>query len=72
MQTLCSSLPSFPRSKSYLDIHIYCRLNIITENNIINCLKTVDYDSDHSAIQICCSMNNDRQEFFFYRRYTDI
>lgn len=48
-----SATPSYPRCGSYLDICISdSRLHIQKENNSMNCLKTLNYDSDHNAIQI--------------------
>lgn len=62
-------LPSFPRSQSFLDICIAdCRSHIHGENNTINSLSTLDYESDHNAVQICASMN---QEPIIYRYITD-
>lgn len=48
--------PSFPRSGSYLDVCIAdSRIHVLKEVNSINCLKILDYDSDHNAIQIMAS-----------------
>lgn len=53
-----SVLPSFPRTNSFLDICIAdCRLHFETENNTLNCLKNIDYDSDHTALQLKVSLN---------------
>lgn len=61
-----SNSPSFPRSGSYLDVCIAdCRVHIEKTNNTINCLETLDYDSDHSAIQIFASMGNEQRQFTF-------
>lgn len=61
-----SSSPSYPRAGSYLDVCIAdCRLHIRTENNSLNCLETVVYDSDHNAIEINASLNDEQQQFTF-------
>lgn len=61
-----SCSPSYPRSGSYLDVCIAdCRLHIVTENNTLNCLRTLDYDSDHQAIQMVTYMGTEEQLFTF-------
>ena len=56
--------PSFPRTGSFLDRCIVdCRINIRKLNNSINCLENVDYDSDHAALRIIAS-SNDESSFF--------
>lgn len=45
--------PSYPRSSSYLDLCMAdSRIFVLRENETTNCLKTLDYDSDHCALQI--------------------
>lgn len=62
-----STLPSYSRCGSYLDICISdCRLNIITQNDTPNCLNTIDYDSDHNALEIIAILNNEREIFDFF------
>lgn len=54
-----STTPSYERSKSFLDICLADhRLNIQKENNSVNCLKCIDYDSDHHALQIVVSLKD--------------
>lgn len=61
-----SEMPSYPKSNSYIDVCIAdCRLHIITKNSTLNCLETLDYDSDHQALQICAYMNNEYDLFSF-------
>ncbi|XP_075157734.1 uncharacterized protein LOC142231001 [Haematobia irritans] len=58
--------PSYPRSGSYLDICIAdSRLFIHKLNDSINCLETLDYDSDHNAIKIVFSQSPDLVSFEF-------
>lgn len=59
--------PSFPRAGSYIDICISdCRLHIVTENNTINSLKILEYDSDHEAVQIIASLNKEEENFTIF------
>lgn len=52
-----SVLPSYPRCGSFLDICIADnRITIQRENSTRNCLTTIDYDSDHNAIQQCSKL----------------
>ena len=50
---ISSVYPSFPRSRSFIDLCILDhRLNFQKQNNTINCLKNLSYDSDHDAVQL--------------------
>lgn len=61
-----SNFPSFPRTGSYLDVCIAdCRIYIHILNESINSLETVEFDSDHDALQINASMNKELEEFTF-------
>ena len=56
--------PSYPRSGSYLDICLSdCRLHIATEDNTVNSLKNLRYDSDHEAVEIVASINSELENF---------
>lgn len=68
-----SSLPSFPRGNSYIDLcMIDARLNIKKENISLNCLKTIDYDSDHNAIEIILSMDELENPFTFFKNIPEL
>lgn len=55
-----SIAPSFPRSGSYLDLYIAdSRLNILRGNELTNCLRTLDYDSDHNAIELIVNIERE-------------
>ena len=42
-----------------------CRLNLLNENNTLNGLPSLQYDSDHNAVFILASLNsNDDLDFF--------
>lgn len=67
-----SSASSYPRTGSFLDVCIAdCRLHIVTENDSLNCLKTLDYDSNHNAVQINATVNNEQQNFTFLKDYSE-
>lgn len=65
-----STVPTYPRGNSFLDICFSdARIKIICENihdrsddrNIITGLPVLPYDSDHYAISMTCSIENDTQ-----------
>ncbi|XP_059222549.1 uncharacterized protein LOC131996736 [Stomoxys calcitrans] len=61
-----SSSPSFPRSGSFLDIFIVdSRLIIHETGNSVNCLETLDYDSDHNAVKMVVSRNTQAEPLDF-------
>lgn len=63
-----SILPSYPRSGSYLDICIAdSRIFVHGGNNSINCLETIDYDSDHNALKIVIAKNTNLDPFVFLK-----
>lgn len=67
-----STTPSYPRCESYLDVCIAdSRLAIEKENNTLNCLKTLDYDSDHKAIQIHILHGEDDHPLTFFNQIPD-
>ncbi|KAI8125449.1 RNA-directed DNA polymerase from mobile element jockey [Lucilia cuprina] len=59
--------PSYPRCNSYLDLCIVdSRLTIYKVNDSINCLETLDYDSDHETVKIkLLGVENDHPLSFF-------
>lgn len=68
-----SVTPSYPRSESFLDVCIADnRINIQVENNSLNCIKTLPYDSDHNALEIFASMQNDCQLFQLFKPIPNI
>lgn len=64
--------PSYPRCGSYLDLCVAdSRLLIQKENSTLNCIKTLDYDSDHNALQIVVLRGeNDHPLSFFKEKPT--
>lgn len=67
-----SSFPSFPRGNSYIDLCIAdARLKIKKESTSVNCLKTIDYDSDHNALEIIIAMNESDQPLAFFQNITN-
>ncbi|KAI8122647.1 hypothetical protein CVS40_6523 [Lucilia cuprina] len=67
-----STFPSYTVAGSYIDVCISdCRINVHTLNNTLNCLETLVYDSDHNAIQILASMNNE-QPFSFFQEMENV
>lgn len=66
-----STLPSFPRSNSFIDLCIAdSRLNIMRENTSTNCLRTIEYDSDHNALEIIATADESDQPFSFFENIT--
>lgn len=65
--------PSYPRSDSFIDVCISdSRIDIKSENNTLNCVKTWDYDSDHNALEIVASMHDERQPFILFKQTPNI
>lgn len=61
-----STIPSYPRCGSYLDLCLAdSRLPILRSNNTVNSIKTLDYDSDHRALQIDL-LNDTNDNFSFF------
>lgn len=61
-----STRPSYERANSFLDICLAdYRLVIQKTNDTINCLKCIDYDSDHCAIQILVSKQDNTNLYEF-------
>lgn len=67
--TLYASItPTYPRCGSYLDLCLAdSRLHIRRENNSTNCLRTLNYDSDHNAIQIKVLNDKDNSPLIFFK-----
>lgn len=64
--------PSYPRCSSYLDLCIAdSRLCISKEINSINCLKNLDYDSDHTAIQILVLNHGKDHPIGYFKKMPD-
>lgn len=60
-------MPSYPRYISYLNVYIVDnRIHIKKENNTLNCIKTVDYDSDHNKLGIGINMREKENPFTFF------
>ena len=55
-----SSLPSYPRGNSYLDLCIANTRLEVSKFNTTGKLETLAYDSDHNAIQMQISYKNDK------------
>ncbi|KAI8130893.1 RNA-directed DNA polymerase from mobile element jockey [Lucilia cuprina] len=67
-----SNCPSFPRGNSFIDLCIAdARLEMVKENNLTNCLKTIEYDSDHNAIEINVILDVDENLTAFYQCLTE-
>lgn len=67
-----STTPSYPRCGSFLDVCIAdVRLDIHRENNTLNCLRTLDYDSDHNALQILLMNNENDHPLIFFKKSPD-
>lgn len=63
-----SEYPSYPRCGSFLDVCLADeRIFIEKQNDSTNCLKTLDYDSDHNALQFKIAQNSQMKPFEFLR-----
>ena len=62
-----SNKPSFARANSFIDLCVHDnRLKISKTNDSINGINTIDYDSDHNALQFEVSFNS-LKEFSFFK-----
>ncbi|XP_075150477.1 uncharacterized protein LOC142224578 [Haematobia irritans] len=56
-----SSTASYPRTESFLDLFIIdSRIRVNSENDTLNCIETLPYDSDHEALILTASMTNNQ------------